>query len=170
MKKLGNTQRMQLLVDAYNVMRRLEIANTGQSLKEQREQLALYIAQWKTKTAFKGTIMLVFDGRDEYSHYTDERLQGIRCCYSNTREEADGRIIRMVREADSPERIIVVSDDNYVVNNARALGATIRPVRFLAIEKKTVRTAQKARQTGKRLDPATANAITHEMKKVWGIE
>lgn len=102
----------------------------GDSLEDARKALAALILTWKMTRNYKGKIRVVFDGRDGI-YNRDDTICGINCIYTGSKQEADDRIISMVRNSPDAANITVISNDNYVSNNCRSHGATVKPPGFL---------------------------------------
>ena len=162
-----------LLLDGYNIMRRVAELNIDPAtkLEKQRDDFARQIASWQRTHGFRGRIYIIFDGRESVSRGKDyDTLHGITCIYSHLKEEADGRILSIVRGAEKPEEIAVVSDDNEIINNARALGASVQPASLFNPEQKSARKpGSKPHGEGKQIDQATAHSINAHLKKIWNI-
>jgi len=154
-----------LLLDGYNIIHKVpEIAaQLNSSLEKARQCLANFIMTWKKQHAYNGKICIVFDGMSNGAS-NSASLCGIKCLYTSTKQEADDRIISMVRNAAEAKAITVISDDNYIANNCRAHGALIRSVQFLLQAPKS-----KTSQPDKNIDPATKKDINDFLKKEWGI-
>jgi predicted RNA-binding protein with PIN domain len=172
MDALRNDGKQVMLLDGYNVMHRLPRTPSGQgtSLEKRRNLLAAFIAQWKNDHKYKGSIYLVFDGNNNQIQTLEQSiLHGIKCIYSDQKEEADDKIIGIIRNATHPENITVISDDNFIANNVRSYGAYIKPVAYLLQTKKKTHAGKHKGQSEKKIDAATALRITDHMKKVWGV-
>lgn len=171
MRRRINDSKQVMLLDGYNVIHRLpEIpSHKGTSLEERRNALAVFIVRWKSARKYKGTVYLVFDGQEGRTTTLEQSvLHGIKCIYSRQKEEADGKIIGIIRSASHPEHITVISDDNYIANNVRSFGAHIKPVAYLSEVKKTGK-PRGVNTSKKNIDAATAHHITNHMKQIWGI-
>ena len=155
----------QLILDGYNVIHKIpELAShLNASLEEARKALASFMATWKRTNTYNGTICIVFDGKDGIVS-NDQSLCGIKCIYTKTKQEADDRIIAMVKNSRGSKTITVISNDNYVQNNCKVHGATVNAAQFLLQPSKS-----KKLQVEKNIDPATAKDINEFMKKEWGL-
>ena len=161
-----------IIVDGYNVINALPTLEVkiDQSLEAARLALANHLLKWKN--SFK--IYLVFDGRNEM--LTDNPaslLSGIECIFTRSKEKADDRIIKMLRDfsADKVE-ITVISNDNYIRNNCRAYGAHIEaPAYLLGKSRKDPNKKNDKNQSGgKIIDPALEKEINDSLKKAWKIK
>ncbi|MFH0731302.1 MAG: NYN domain-containing protein [Candidatus Omnitrophota bacterium] len=154
-----------LILDGYNVIHKIpQLAKClEESLQAAREAAANYMLTWKRTRGFSGKVSIVFDGKDIFSD-TGEAPGGIAFIYTAQKHGADDHIISMVKRAQQPEKIIVITSDNYVTNNCRAHGATVKPVDFLLLPAKV-----KGGQHEKIIDDKTADEINAFLKKRWGI-
>jgi predicted RNA-binding protein with PIN domain len=167
---------MILLIDGYNVINRVpELRPSLEGgLENARLTLALRTSTWhQTHQAYE--CVIVFDGDARYAGGPDQRLAGVRCLFSRASHGGDDEIIRLVR--DYKERgsdVTVVSDDNKVANNCRALGATIRPSSFIVGVRAGSPPPARARSVtraddGKGLDRKAAAKISEELRKKFGL-
>jgi predicted RNA-binding protein with PIN domain len=120
---------------------------------------------WARTYNYKGSISIVFDGRDGNIN-TNQFLCGIKCIYTKTKQEADDCIISIVRSSQNPKDITVISDDNYVANNCKVHGVTMRPSQYLL----QVNKAPSACEPEKLIDSKTANEITDMLRKEYGLQ
>lgn len=120
-----------LVVDGYNVINRIrdlsEIAD--RSLKDAREAVTELSNEYKKRDGGISEVYVVFDGQNQYRDldipHPKEHI------FSDT-GEGDRKIIETIRRASDKGAVIVVSDDNYVRNNARAYSASLmRPVELI---------------------------------------
>jgi predicted RNA-binding protein with PIN domain len=172
MNALRNDDKQIMLLDGYNIMHRLPqiLSKRGASLEQRRNALAAFIAQWKKDHNYKGSMYLVFDGNNNQIKTLEQSISsGIKYIYSDQKEEADDKIISIIRNAKHPENITVISDDNFIANNVRSYGAYMKPVAYLIKARKKINAAKHKGESEKKIDAATANRITDHMKKVWGV-
>ncbi len=168
-----------LLVDGYNVIHRLPDLepSLAEGLQNARNQLALRVAAWSRE--HPGVeCLIVFDGDiDRAGGRGAERIAGVRCVYSLEAHGGDAELVRRVREFKGRKSdITVVSDDNFVGNNCRAHGATVRPSSYILVRKAA---AGKGAEAGpsrgragaeaKGIDRRAAREIDAELKKKFGI-
>ncbi|MFO7734388.1 MAG: NYN domain-containing protein [Candidatus Aminicenantes bacterium] len=161
-----------LLIDGYNVIHRVpELRpSLAAGLESARMRLALQVSTWgRTHQAYE--CLIVFDGDAQFAGGRDQRLSGVRCLFSVKSHGGDDEIIRFVREYQgSAPDITVVSDDNKVGNNCRALGAAVQPSGFIMSAKARPRAGRlKGSADGKAIDRKTAAAINEELKKKFGL-
>ena len=162
-----------LLVDGYNVVNRVpELrASLDDGLQNARNRLALQVSTWGREHPGTEPI-IVFDGRFQLSGGREQRIAGVRCVFSLAAHGGDDEIIRFVRDAKGRKSdITVVSDDNNVGNNCRALGAVVRPSSFIMIRKKRASPGRsESPAAGKGLGAKAENEINAELKKTYGLK
>jgi predicted RNA-binding protein with PIN domain len=156
----------QIILDGYNVIHKIPQlqSHLNHSLEDARKALANFIITWARTHNHKGSISIVFDGRDGIIN-SRQSLCGIKCIYTKTKQEADDKIISLVRNTPNKKDITIISDDNYVTNNCKAHGAIVRPAQYLLQEHKAPPNAE----TEKLIDSKTANEITDMLKKEYGL-
>ena len=156
-----------VIIDGYNVIHCLpglkERIKLG--LEAARKALVSLVLSWQGSVNFKGNITIVFDSREEGLLASESSIGGIKCIFTRNKQDADTRIISLVRNNRSTGQIIVVSDDNYVYNNCKAHGAVVKPSVFL-LERPKGRSAQDE----KSIDSASAKDITDFYKRQLGIK
>jgi predicted RNA-binding protein with PIN domain len=155
----------QFILDGYNVIYKISQLrhHLEISLEDARTALASFVLTWCRTHNHKGSITIIFDGRDGIIN-SNQSLCGIKCIFTKTKQEADDIIISIVRNSQNKKEITVVSDDNYVSNNCKAHGAQVRPADFL-----TQPTAQGSTQDEKAIDSKTEHEITDWLKKQYGM-
>jgi predicted RNA-binding protein with PIN domain len=133
------------------------------SLEKGREALENHLANWKRLKHYTGNIIIVYDGQEAGS----DKKHGFEYIFTSSHDEADDRIIRIIRDHKNPKDVIVVSDDNKVRNNCRALGVKVMPVSYLLIERSTKNPKKSSKLSEKPVSPSMRK-ITDELKKEWG--
>lgn len=144
---------MHYILDGYNVIHKtpsLE-ALLSRSLQKAREGLILLC---KTLLQTRGDvekITIIFDGvADVFSG--GENLGKVEVIYSSAGEDADDRIVEYLRGI-RPSRAAVVSDDNYVSNNARAFKVKSFSVADF-LELSNSKFSQRSRKNGPSANPS----------------
>ena len=164
--------RKTLVVDGYNVINRLPELQSSLDggLENARDKLAALVSAWRSRHSGYDCV-LVFDGSDRFAGAGPQRVLGVRSLFSRDAHGGDEEIIRFVREfAGRPSDITVVSDDNHVRNNSRALGAAVEPASFLAARKpRRPRVKAEAGAGGRGLDNKAAAEIDKELRKKFGL-
>ena len=165
---------MIILIDAYNVIHALPSfeKSLDKSLRAARDYLIAFCRSYQASRGDVKKIILVFDGSSEVSFPSDVRQQGIQLVYTESGEDADERILEIIRSLGQEGRVTVVSNDNYVWNNARALGAkAISAGEFFkgALPKKKSPGKQPASGPMEKIPSNAADRITAEYKRILGI-
>ena len=125
-----------LILDGYNVIYAVPelTRQMDRSLEAAREALVRLCEAYRTRRGDVGQVYVVFDGRDDECSGGSEQPRGrVTVCFTRPPQEADQRILRLI-EAQRPTRCVVVSNDNEVLNNARAFGARVISAQAFAQE------------------------------------
>ncbi|MFH0947780.1 MAG: NYN domain-containing protein [Elusimicrobiota bacterium] len=120
-----------LVVDGYNVINRIgdlsEIANGN--LKDARDAVTKLANEYKNRDGGISEVYVVFDGQNQYKNLNIPHQK--EHIFSDT-GAGDRKIIETIKRVSSKGTVIVVSDDNYVRNNARAYSAGLmRPMELI---------------------------------------
>ena len=120
-----------LVVDGYNVINKigdlLEIAD--RNLKDARDAVTKLANEYKKRDGGISEVYVVFDGQNQYRDldipHPKEHI------FSDT-GEGDRKIIETIKNMSDKGTVVVVSDDNYVRNNARVYSASLmRPIELI---------------------------------------
>jgi predicted RNA-binding protein with PIN domain len=120
-----------LIIDGYNVIHaipRLE-EMLDESLEAARAGLAQLASEFKDSRKDIERVCIVFDGKGEFSDEQESAGSGVTAFYTQKGKDADRKIMEMIKDSQDPADITVVSNDNFVHNNSRSLGARIKNVR-----------------------------------------
>jgi len=164
------------VIDAYNVIhavcdfeRKLD-----HSLKAARDYLEQSCRHFRAQRGDIEKIFLIFDGSSAVAPPVMRRAEGIEPVYTESGEDADDRLIEVLMQAKDPGNMTVVSNDNYVTNHARALGANVMTARdfyVLIAQAGTRRGLSKAAAgPGDKVPAGVAQAITAEYRKHLKLE
>lgn len=119
-----------LVIDGYNVIHSIpEIEDLlGESLEAARIGLIQLLSKFKNLRKDVRRIFIVFDGKSE--EFDEEIIvsPGITAIYTNYSKDADNKILEIIKNSSHPGSITVISDDNFLYNNTRSLGAHIKTV------------------------------------------
>ena len=115
-----------VLVDGYNVIHAIPALarHLDRSLEAARTALVGLCREYRTRRGDVGCLYVVFDGTGADGTGPREDLQGVTVLFTRQDEEADARILSVIRMAGRG-RFVVVSNDSHIHNNARALGAQV---------------------------------------------
>ncbi len=102
---------MNVIVDAYNLMYRLELKGT---LEEKREKLISLLSEFLNVNG--GSMTVVFDGRNNPSHHRGADKRGrVRIIYSAQGETADDIIMEMTdKRSEKARTYVIVTSDNRI--------------------------------------------------------
>jgi len=118
---------MILIIDGYNIIhaiKKLEVA-LDRGLKESRAALVSFCKQLFSVRCDIEEIHIVFDGTSDFYCSEESPHPKIKIYYTPTNEDADDRIIEILRAYTGKSQVAVVTNDNYVANSARSLRAKI---------------------------------------------
>lgn len=162
------------ILDAYNVIHKIKKLESAldRDLRTAREALSALCRALLESRGGISQIILVFDGRSEFRDLPQAEPPGIRFIFSETDEDADERIVRILEELPHGSRACVVSDDNFVRNHARAYSSDVMSA--AEFEALTRRSQEKSRKPEIKpapgLSPREADEITAEYKKRLGLD
>lgn len=122
-----------LVIDGYNVIHAIpEIEDLlGESLEAARIGLIRLFAEFKDSRKDIRHIFVVFDGKSEGIDEEVAVSEGITAVYTHNAKEADNKILEIIKSSGRPDSITVISNDNFLYNNTRSLGARIKTVKDL---------------------------------------
>lgn len=146
-----------ILIDGYNVIYLLPGLSEKRknSLENSRNALVVLVSLWKQRMSFRGDICIVFDGQDNIISRRGTVQSDSRCVFTRSKEEADDRIISMVRDSQEPQKIMVISADNKVGNGSRAHGASVKSPQYLL----EIKTRTKISKIGSKSSISSARKI-----------
>jgi len=159
-----------MVLDGYNVIHAVpELARQlDRSLEAAREALMGLCRTYRARSGDIERLYVVFDGDDAHAGWPQEARGGVTALFTCRQEEADERILSLIRTEGGRRRCVVVSDDVGVSNNARALGARVLPVRqfYQRSQPAGARRPSVSSAAGKTALPASdARRITEEYLK-----
>lgn len=158
-----------LILDGYNVIHAIPelTKRLDQSLESARQGLIDFCVAFKAKRGDVGQLYIVFDGDDAYAGQPSMDRGGVTVMFSRRGEEADERILKLIRHDGGQSRFLIVSDDTYIFNNARAHGARVISVRDFYAQRRAADPRQdRVELPGKTpLPSGEAQRITDEYRK-----
>lgn len=115
-----------VIVDGYNVIHAVPALARclDRSLEAAREALVAVCQAYRARRGDVRRLCVVFDGAAAHEGWPQAERGGVVIRFTRGAEEADGEILRMLRESGR-EPCAVVSNDNVVCNNARAHRAQV---------------------------------------------
>lgn len=118
---MATAMRDSYLIDGYNLLHALGMAQKHGSLEDARNRLLAFLAAHFDDATH---VMIVFDAQHAPRHVG--RLQvyhGLHVEFAPKVMTADDRIEELLREAAQPESLVVISNDSRVQTDARRRGA-----------------------------------------------
>ena len=165
-----------LLVDGYNVIfavadLRRHIPKNSQAA---REGVTSLCHLFKSKRRDIEEVIVVFDGRKNEEVMQQKATPTTTHIYTTEKEDADRRIFKLVREAEDPASLLVVSSDRGVYDRARTWGAEVMTahefIKYVEVKSSASSGgASKAAAIEKKLSPRAAEIITKEYKDFLGL-
>lgn len=124
-----------LILDGYNVIGKIRYLSgiADKSLKEARSEVTRLANDYKRKIGGISEVYVVFDGQ---SRFRDVDIPRPKEHIFSTTGMGDRKIVDTIRKFSSRGKLVVVSDDNYVRNSARAYKASLlRPTDLVQRER-----------------------------------
>ena len=159
-----------VVLDGYNVIHAVpELARQlDRSLEAAREALVSLCRDYRARRGDVARLYVVFDGQQDDGPGPHADRSGVTVLFTQRQEEADERILSLIRADGGRSRFVVVSNDVHISNNARALGASILSVQTFCDQARQrprsfkTSTPDAARE---RLSVSDAQQITEEYRK-----
>lgn len=164
-----------IIIDGYNVIHK-DAALKKQldiSLAHARKGLVEFCLRWLSVRGDVSEFWIIFDGDSSVMQWPGVSSRGVRVVFTRTKEDADDRILSLLRDAGDNAEYVVISSDNYVSGNARQLGARIMPVSDFFCTGGSKRKSFLKREyhaAHDDLSPAEERMINESLRKEWGIE
>ena len=159
-----------LVLDGYNVIHAMpELAKKLEvSLAAARDALIQSCRAYHARHKDVHALYIVFDGNNDGTSFPRTAADNLFVVYTPRREEADERILRLLREDRSRHTFVIVSNDTYLFNNCRAHGAHVLSVAEFAGALKPRRLLTPRPQEASEKTPLSlrdANAITEAYRQ-----
>ena len=119
-----------VILDGYNVIHAVpELARQlDHSLEAAREALLSVCRAYRARRGDIERLCVVFDGDQAYARGPRADRGGVTALFTRRQEEADERILSLIRSDGGRGRFVVVSNDTYIFNNARVHGTRVMSV------------------------------------------
>ncbi len=162
------------ILDAYNVIHKIRSLERAleKDLRTSRDLLISLCSRFAANRGDISKIILVFDGKSEFRDLPQANTPKIQLIFSETGEDADERIILVLEDLTRNAAKCVVSDDNFVRNQARAHQTRVMPV----AEFEVLLQGTAPKRKGGQADPVSfslpqklADEITRDYKKKLGL-
>ncbi|MDA9101314.1 NYN domain-containing protein [Omnitrophica bacterium] len=164
------------IIDAYNFIHQIpELEKLlDRNLRQVREKLFEMCRSCKQRSKDIEKIVLVFDGDSRYGYLLPESRDGVHSVYTETGEDADQRIVQILEGYTRRDHISVVSDDNFVINHARAYCAravsSVEFFRCLTRKPKSKKSVSHQRASGEeKISDQAARRVTDEYRRHLGL-
>ena len=152
-----------IILDGYNVIHKIPyLAGFLQTeLASAREALVRLMAEWRRSRGAE--VVIVFDRKKDalmnIPVHSSQNVSGISCIFTTPGIEADDKIISLLKNEKNPANVTVVTADNKVINNCKAMGIKVVSPSFLDKEPEKRGKSSQTVET-KRLSPGRENDIT----------
>jgi len=119
-----------LVLDGYNVIHAVpQLARQlDRSLEAARDALVSLCREYRAARGDIERLYVIFDGDEAYAGGPHGEHGGVTVLFTPRSEEADERILQLIRADGGRSRFVIVSNDTYIFNNARVHGARVIPV------------------------------------------
>ena len=157
-----------LIVDGYNAIHKIPHVRRAadRSLQIARQTITELTREYQRRYGGIDRVCVVFDGKNEYRDQPHRALPDQ--VFSRT-GEGDSEVIRIVRRFSRRYHVLVVSDDNFVRNNARAHSATVISVAAFLTSLRKKNLQWKRREPSKEVHPNDMAQINEELRKFWDL-
>ena len=155
---------MILILDGYNVIHAApELArHLDRSLEAARAALIVLCRDYLARRGDLEQVSVVFDGNDACAQWPQTDHGGVRVIFTQHEEEADERILRLIRAKIGRNQFIVVSNDTHIFNNARVHGARAISVQEFLAQAHPTRTTRSKQPTA----PEKAPLSTRDAQQI----
>ena len=158
-----------LVVDGYNAIYKIPLLKKlmDRSLEEARAKITELAEEYQRRKGGIDKICVVFDGKDTYrdAAFTTPPHQ----VFSRT-GEGDREIVIVISRLSKKYDVEVVSDDNFIRNNARAYNARIVGIsEFATFFNKQWKNISRKKKINNKISPEAASKINEYLKKHWNI-
>ena len=158
---------MIIVVDGYNVIHAVpELARQlERSLEAAREALLAACRNYRARRGDIARLYVVFDGDETISLDSSIERGGVTALFTQREEEADARILALVRASGGGERFVVVSNDTMIINNARVHGARVWSAQEFVAQLHPKPPAHAASGGEQKISPQQAHEITEAYRR-----
>ena len=159
-----------VVVDGYNVIHAVpEFARQlDRSLEAAREALLAACRIYRARRGDIARLCVIFDGDERVSLDSPIARGGVAAIFTHRQEEADARILELIRASGHRHRFLVVSNDILIINNARAHGADVLSAQAFAAQlrpKPSSRAGGASSVDERAISPRQAQEITEAYRR-----
>lgn len=159
-----------IILDGYNVIHAVpELSRQlDRSLEAARQALVRLCETYLARRGDVTQLYVIFDGTDLDARGSRADRGRVTVLFTQRQEEADERILNLIRADGGRSRFVIVSNDTYIFNNARVHGARVMSVGEFYAQLRPARTARSKRPAVTEKMPLStrdAQWITEEYRK-----
>ena len=159
-----------VIVDGYNVIHAVPrfARSLERNLEAAREALLAACREYRARRGDIARVCVVFDGDETVSCDSAIERGGVLAVFTPRQEEADERILELIRAGGRQRRFVVVSNDTVITNNARAHGAGVLSARAFAeqlVPRSRPRTTPASSHDEHKVSPKQAQEITEAYRR-----
>ena len=158
-----------LVVDGYNA---IMASNEGKKvimkgLKEARDYIVGIANEYARLSGYINQVRVIFDGDDKYRVLEEfDVSRGDTQVFSKT-DKCDDEIIKIVKFYSTYNRVIAVSNDNYVRNGCRPFASIMHSEELFISKKKTYDKREKEQK--RKINKEVGKMITEEYRQELGL-
>jgi len=150
---------LHFILDGYNIIKKIP-EFFPKKLKSAREDFIRLIEEKRLTGSKKNKVTIVFDGNSDDSTFKKE--SPFQIIFT---KDADQKIRDMVKKANNPKSIVIVTDDRELKDSVRILGVKI--IDTESILEKLRRPKIKILDAKSELPSKLKDEITEELKRIW---
>ncbi len=123
-------EKLTVLIDGYNVIRGVPELNREieVSLEHARNRLIALCRTYRSRLPDTAAVCVIFDGDSTAGPSLNSKIGRVSVVYTATGEEADDRILAMLKRTSTDGKTIIISDDAGIGMQAREFHATMETV------------------------------------------
>src|SRR3989338_5387388 len=153
---------LHFVIDGYNLIKQTRLFNKA-SLEDSREALMSFLSVSRPQGSHSNRVTVVFDGKEGMFYRQGSTSLSIIFTQGQSADEA---IKHLVRNAENPKAMVVVTNDKDIQFFAQQHNAQVKTVEVF-MEKFNPPKTKKTLDDKILLNPCDAAKITEEMKKIW---
>ncbi len=156
-----------LIVDGYNIIHAIPELERAcdRSLEHARLALEELLRVYQRSARSIERIYVIYDSKGPLGYQMEDHGL-VKKIFVHAKQNADGEIVALLKNATSPARIAVLSEDNFVINHTRTMGARLLPLEEFIRKVSRPHTPKRSSS----LDRDTIHEINRELRKHYGID
>lgn len=157
---------MHYIIDGHNLIGRCRTIRLGDP--DDEAQLVDYLHRWLLRHP-QHSITVVFDG-GVYGHPQPLDRPGLRAVFAHSPQDADTRLVTLIKRLEEPQRYRVVSADRAIMTAARERRLeVIDSSQFAAQIERSTTTSRPGKARRPRLEPKVSRAEVDQWLREFGI-